>query len=98
MFKKERISCYKALILCVIVFIAGEYMLNSLAPLENPPLGRTFHIVAGCGLMTVALLTTFLLIKHLLHLRRKERRRKKNPVPFLDDKKSARNEKKEKPL
>ena len=86
MFKKERTSCYKALFICVIVFIAGEFMLNSIAPMESPLFGRTFHIVVGCVLMILALLSAFLLIKHLFHLNRKEKIRKRNPVQFLDDK------------
>jgi hypothetical protein len=67
------------------MFFAGEYMLNSIAPMESPPLGRTFHIVVGCGLMILALLSIVLLIKHLIYLNRKEKRRKNNPVPFLED-------------
>lgn len=88
MFKKERGSCYKALFICVIAFIAGEFMLNSIAPMETPILGRTFHIVVGCVLMILSLLSAFLLIKHLFHLNRKEKVRKRNPVQFLKDQKS----------
>lgn len=86
MFKKERQNCYKALILCVIAFFGGEMMLNEIAPMENPPLGSTFHIIVGCGLMTFAVLSVFLLIKHLMHLNHKEKKRKRNHVPFLDEK------------
>ncbi len=85
MLKKERQSCYKALVICVIAFIAGEHMLNSIAPMEKPPLGRTFHIVVGCGLMICAVVSVVLLVKHLMYLRRKEKKRKENPIPFLED-------------
>ena len=88
MFKRERLSCYKALFICVIAFIAGEFMLNSVAPMESPIFGRTFHIVVGCVLMILSLLSAFLLIKHLFHLNRKEKVRKRNPVQFLHDKKN----------
>lgn len=83
MYKKERINCYKALFASVVALVVGEYMLNSVAPMERPPLGPTFHIVFGCALMIIAVLSIGLLIKHLLHLNRKERRRKRNGVSFL---------------
>lgn len=89
MYKKERISCYQALFASLLAFIVGEYLLNSVAPMEDPPLGPTFHIVLGCALMIVGLLSIILLIRHLMHLRRKERRRKRNPVNFLKDKKAT---------
>lgn len=86
MFKKERQNCYKALILCVVAFFGGELMLNKIAPMEHPPMGSTFHIIVGCALMTLSLLSVFLLIKHLIHLNKKEKKRRRNHVPFLNEK------------
>lgn len=93
MLKKERLSCYRALVFCVIAFIAGEFLLNSVAPMEHPPLGRTFNIVVGCGMMIFSVVSVVLLIKHLIYLDRKEKKRKNNPVPFLEDQKQFRRKK-----
>ena len=87
MYKKERKRCFIGIGLCVIGFILGLFCLEFISKLENPPLGNTFYIIIGCSLMVFAVFGIYLLMKHLRQLAKTERRRKSNPVLFLNDQK-----------
>lgn len=70
----------KITIICIIVFIAGYYALNHISNREKPPLGNTFHIIAGCASMAIsALVLSIVLKKHFF-----PKKRKKNRHTFLD--------------
>ena len=76
----KRKQTLKITIICIIVFIAGYYALNHISNREKPPLGNTFHIITGCGLMAISVLVlSVVLKKHFF-----PKKRKKNTHTFLD--------------
>ena len=87
MYKKERKRCFISIALCAVGFLVGLFSLEFISKLESPPLGNTFYIIIGCTLMVLSVFGVYLLIKHLIGLNKTERRRKNNPVLFLDDQK-----------
>lgn len=89
MYKKERKRCFIGIGLCIAGFILGLICLEVISKLEDPPLGNTFYIIIGCTLMVLSVFGVYLLVKHLRSLRKTERRRKNNPVLFLDDQKKG---------
>ena len=87
MYKKERKRCFIGIGMCVVAFLVGLLCLEFISKLEQPPLGNTFYIIIGCSMMVFSLFGIYLLIKHLKYLSKTEKRRKNNPVLFLDDEK-----------
>lgn len=84
MFSKERKQSYIGLGGCVLLFFLGEFLLNTLSAQEDPPGGQTLYIIAGVGLIVASVAGIFLIIRRLRNLKRKERRKKKSRVAFLD--------------
>ncbi len=71
------------IILLLLGFALGYYMLNYVATWEKPPLGNTFHIVMGCAIMAVTAIALGAIIKKTFFPSKP--RRKKSRHVFLDD-------------
>ena len=76
MFKEERARSYRGIALCVLIFVAGYILLEWISIKENPILGNTFHIVAGYLFMAASLVAIGLIVRHLVRLRRREKRKR----------------------
>lgn len=80
---------------CLIIFVAGYYVLNHISTMEDPPFGNTIYILIGSGLIFSSAIGVFLILKYLYEYKKKkerrERRRKKHKIFFL---KNQNNEKK----
>lgn len=73
----------KLILICIVVFFIGYYLLNHVSTLEKPPFGAIFHIVIGCILMAVSLLYAIILIKKIFF--KKKRSSSKSRNVFLKD-------------
>lgn len=82
MSKKKSI---KLLLICVVVFFIGYYLLNHISTLEDPPVGPIFHIILGCILMAISVLFAFLLLNKMFI---KKKRRARSGQTFLKDEKN----------
>ncbi|HEY0047095.1 MAG TPA: hypothetical protein VGB44_10330 [Flavobacterium sp.] len=73
-----------ALVLAAFALMGiGYYLLNHVATWEDPVLGNTFHIIAGCTLMALSGVIFFVIIRDNF-LKKKKRKEKSKPV-FLND-------------
>jgi len=79
--KEKANKTVKITLVCVLGFAIGYYVLNHISNREDPPLGNTFHIIAGCSFMAVSVLVLFVTLKK--HFFPKKKKSKKRPV-FLD--------------
>jgi TRAP-type C4-dicarboxylate transport system permease small subunit len=84
MIKRDRLICRLALVFCIMAFIGGEYLLETIRWVEDPTLSITTHVICACALMMLSIVAVYLLIRHLIYLQRKEKRRKNTVVVFLD--------------
>ncbi len=82
--KSRRPTDYQAYYMaaCVAGLALGYYMLDHVATWEEPPLGNTFHIVAGCVLMAGSALLLIKLVRQRYFPKKKKKRDR--PI-FLDD-------------
>lgn len=71
----------KLLLISFIVFIIGYYLLNDVATLENPPVGPIFHVILGCILMALSLLSVVILINKIFF----KKKRSSSRQTFLKD-------------
>ncbi len=73
--------------LCIIVFILGNFVLNHISTMEDPPLGHTIYILIGSSLTFLSILGFVLILKYLYDNKKKkerrERKRKKHKVFYL---------------
>ena len=83
--RKSRIerkkTSLKILILCILVFGLGYFILNHISRLEDPFLGNTFHILLGCILMAVSGLFFIITFKQQFF----PKKRKRTNHVFLED-------------
>ena len=86
--KKEQNRAILGIILCVIFIITGYIVLTTIATYEDPPLGHTFYILIGLTLISVGSLGFIMIVKYLYDLKQKKKRReirrKKHKIVFLD--------------
>lgn len=75
----------KIMLICIVFFILGYYLLNHVSVLEKPFLGNTFHIILGCVLMAVSSLIFVITIKKEFF----PKKRKRTSHVFLDDQKET---------
>lgn len=80
--KYTQIKTVPLVILCLIVFGIGYFMVEFLSTGERPLLGMTFHIVIGCLLMSIATIVLVITLKR--HFFPKKKRKGKRPI-FLDE-------------
>lgn len=93
MFKHERKKCYWGLLCCVGMFVVGDTLLDYISVQEHPPGGNTIWIVLGTGFIIISVIAAFFLVRHLIYLRKKEKRKKSTRVVFLEHPKSSRRKK-----
>jgi accessory gene regulator protein AgrB len=85
MIKTEKQRCYLGIIVCLLVFILGYYILNYISEEEKILLGNTIYILIGSVLMAASCIGVLLIIRHLRNLERKHRKRRSRKVVFLKD-------------
>ena len=71
----------RVVLVCLVAFALGYYILNYVAALEKPPIGATFNIVLGCKIIAVSLLILVYTIKRQYF----PKKRKRTRHIFLDD-------------
>lgn len=69
------------ILVSLVAFFVGYYILNFIAALEKPPLGATFNIVLGCTIMAVTAIVFVLTVKKQYF----PKKRKRTKHIFLDD-------------
>jgi hypothetical protein len=72
-----------AILAAIVTLAAGYYLLNHVATWEDPPLGNTFYIIAGCILIAAGVIAAVLIIKARFFPKRKKKKGSR-PV-FLND-------------
>ena len=83
--KIKRTLNIKIILICIVFFILGYYLLNHVSVMENPFLGNTFHIILGCILMAVSTLIIVITVKKEFF----PKKRKRTNHVFLDDQKET---------
>lgn len=83
--KIKRTLNIKIILICIVFFILGHYLLNHVSVMENPFLGNTFHIILGCVLMAVSTLIIVITVKKEFF----PKKRKRTNHVFLDDQKET---------
>jgi len=75
--------------LCVVVFFIGQFVLNKISIMENPPLGNTIYILIGSTLKFTSVLGVVLILKYIYDSKKKkerrERKRRKHKLFYLKD-------------
>lgn len=72
------------LLLCVPMFLLGDYLLNDYSTRYEVFLGSTFHIILGCALMASSVVYVLFIIKRFFFPKRKKRKHSK-PVFLKND-------------
>jgi len=57
--------------LCVITFILGDYLLNHISTLENPPMGNTLYILIGSTMVFTSVLGAIIISKYVYDNKKK---------------------------
>ena len=83
--KTKRIQNIKIILICIVFFILGYYLLNHVSAQEEPFLGNTFHILLGCILMAISILIIGITVKKEFF----PKKRKRTNHVFLDDQKET---------
>jgi len=72
---------------CIISYFFGQFILNKISTLEDPPMGNTVYILIGNIFVFGAALGVLLLIKYRYdetkRKNRRERKRKSHKIYFL---------------
>ena len=79
---ERKYKSIKLILICIVVFFIGYYLLNHVSTLEKPPLGSIFHIIIGCALMAASLLYIVIIIKKRFFTKKKS---SKSRNVFLKD-------------
>ena len=69
------------IVVSLVSFLIGYYLLNYIASMEKPPLGATFNIVLGCSIMAITTMVFVFTIKKQYF----PKKRKRTKHVFLDD-------------
>ena len=72
----------KLILICLVVFLIGLFLLEYISTLEKPPLGAIFNIIVGCILMAVSTLFIIITINKMFFTKKK---RSKSRQIFLKD-------------
>jgi hypothetical protein len=62
MSKRTNERCLIGIVLCIVVFILGYYILNHISTMEDPPLGNTIYILIGSALTFLSILGIILIL------------------------------------
>jgi hypothetical protein len=89
MSKRTNERCLIGIVLCIVVFILGYYILNHISTMEDPPLGNTIYILIGSALTFLSILGIILILKFMYDKKKKaerrERKRKKHRLFYLKE-------------
>ena len=89
MSKRTNERCLIGIVLCIVVFILGYYILNHISTMEDPPLGNTIYILIGSALTFLSILGIILILKYMYDSKKKaerrERKRKKHRLFYLKE-------------
>lgn len=69
------------ILVCIMAFLIGYYLLNYVASMEKPPLGASFNIVIGCTIMAITSIVFVYTVKKQYFTQK----RKRTKHVFLDD-------------
>jgi hypothetical protein len=69
------------ILVCIMAFLIGYYLLNYVASMEKPPLGASFNIVIGCTIMAITSIVFVYTVKKQYFAKK----RKRTKHVFLDD-------------
>jgi uncharacterized membrane protein len=80
--KKARKNRNNIMILvCIMAFLIGYYLLNYVASMEKPPLGAGLNIILGCTIMAITSIVFVYTVKKQYFAKK----RKRTKHVFLDD-------------
>jgi uncharacterized protein YneF (UPF0154 family) len=78
------------IVLCVLSFLGGQFILNKISTMEDPPFGNTIYILIGNLFVFGSLLGFFILLKYMYDENKKEKRkvnkRKSHKIYYLNKK------------
>lgn len=80
--KEKKTKLLKIVVISILAFALGYYMLFYVSRMLKPILGNTFHILMGCILISVSVLVLFVNLKSHFFPKRKTKR---SNVVFLED-------------
>ncbi|MBL0013501.1 MAG: hypothetical protein IPP30_06980 [Flavobacterium sp.] len=69
------------IVVSIVSFLIGYYLLNYVASMEKPPMGATFNIVLGCSIMAITTMVFVFTVKKQYF----PKKRKRTKHVFLDD-------------
>ena len=69
------------ILVSIMAFLVGYYLLNYVASMEKPPMGATFNIVLGCTIMAITAIVLVYTVKKQYF----PQKRKRTKHVFLDD-------------
>ena len=69
--KESKIRGIQLILICLVVFFIGFFLLDHISTLEKPPLGAIFNIIVGCILMAVSLLFIILTLKKVFFTKKR---------------------------
>jgi uncharacterized membrane protein YdjX (TVP38/TMEM64 family) len=69
------------ILVCIMAFLIGYYLLNYVASMEKPPLGSSFNIVLGCTIMAI----TSIIFTYTVKKQYFAKKRKRIKHVFLND-------------
>ena len=84
MYKSEKKRCYIGIAFSVVVFVIGQFLLNYVSEMEKPAGGHTLYIISGTALILFSVISIFFLVKHILHLKKKAKKKRRTHIKFLD--------------
>ncbi len=73
--KESKIKGFKLILICLVAFVFGFFLLEHISTLEKPPLGAIFNIIVGCILMAVSTLFIILTIKKMFFTKKRSKTR-----------------------
>lgn len=88
------------IVLCILFYFIGQFILNKISTLEDPPMGNTIYILIGNIFVFGSILGVLLLVNYKYsetkRQNRRERKRKSHKIYYLKNKEneSAKNDSK----
>lgn len=90
MSKKLNERVLYGIVLCIIFYFIGQFILNKISTLEDPPMGNTIYILIGNLFVFGSVLGVLLLVNYKYNetkrQSRRERKRKSHKIYFLKNK------------
>ena len=75
------------ILICIVLSLAGYFLLKFISTKENPPFGHTIYIIIGTSFLAIGGVGIIVILKYLYDLnkmnKRKEIKRRKHKIVFL---------------